>query len=285
MRRRLTCMALALAALVAAVVLVAGGYMLYVFLGSTGYITYWIYEYFPDLAGAGPSGFSPGPNNTVYIADTTTSCFWVLDPATDQVVDRIRAPKANVARVARQMPGTVEYGPGQVPVIKSANGKRYRIERELVGSNYLTRVDVYLPGKQQPSGSLDFGSPEPAVDSDDVLMALATPTKLYVLIGYRSTLAWSEGYRVTPARGGDREKGIYLYAVDTTTDQVTHREMLWSPGRFGNLRMYASPFGKTYVIHTESAEVKIINSTTDEVKTITLSSLTTPARSWGSPTP
>jgi len=281
MRQRLSCVALALAAPVAAVALIAGGYIC-LLLVATDLGDYWRYQLFPDSFRPSPIGFSPGPNNTVYIADSTTLCFWVFDPATDQVVDRIQPPEWLFDRVARKAPGMAD---GYYSTLNTANGKRYRIvydEYSKKSTANFVRVDVYPPGADQPFGSVDFGLERRPDFVYDLVMTLASPSKLYVLIGYTQLSPIDEKGQIKPSP--DRESEVRLYIVDTSTDQVTHQETLWS-GPYGWLRIYASPFGKAYAVHTESAEVKIINSTTDEVKTVTLSPLSMPARPWASPTP
>ncbi len=278
MRRRLSCVALALVAPVAAVALIAGGYIC-LLLVATDLGDYWRYKFFPDSLPSSPVGFSPGPNNTVYIADQTTVCFWVLDPATDQVVDRIQPPEWLFDRVAHKAPGMAEW---RQPDLRTANGKRYRIEVEETGkpgANFV-RVDVYPPGAAQPSGSIDFGLERRLDYKYHVVMTQATPSKLYVLIEYGQIASFDEKGQLQSLPGRSE---LYFYIVDTGADQVIYQEP-WSE-LAGWLRIWTSPFGKVYAIGTESAEVKIINTATDEVKTVTLSPLTMPARPWASPTP
>jgi len=261
------------------VALVGGCYICYLFL-ATDLADALRYKFFRPLLRPSPVGFSLGPNNTVYIADQTTICFWVLDTATDQVVDRIQPPAWLFDRVAYKAPGMAEWGQ---PDLRTASGKRYRIEVEETGkpgANFV-RVDVYPPGAQQSSRSIDFGLEKRPDFAHDIVMTLASPAKLYVLIRYGQIASFDEKGQLQslPDKGSE----VCFYVVDTDTDRVIHQE-LW-PGLRGELRIWASPFGKVYAIGTESAEVKIINTATDEVKTITLSPLTMPARPWASPTP
>ncbi|MBU1748398.1 MAG: hypothetical protein KKA73_11975 [Chloroflexi bacterium] len=280
MRRRLSCVALAMAMLVVVGALLLAGSYIGVLLVATDLGDYWRYKLFPDSFRPSPTGFSPGPNNTVYIADGTTLCFWVIDPATDWVVDRIQPPEWLFDRVARKAPGMAEW---RQPELQAASGKRYRIEVEEAGkpgANFV-RVDVYPPEAKQPSSSIDFGLEKRPDFAHDIVMTLASPAKLYVLITYGQVASFDEKGQLQSLP--NKKSEVRFYVVDTDTDQVTHQE-LW-PGLRGWLRIWVSPFGKVYAIGTESAEVKIINSTTDEVKTVTLSPLTMPARPWASPTP
>jgi len=233
------------------------GFLLYLFL-ATDLFYVLADELLAPYTTLRPNGVGPGPAGIVYVYSMGPDV-WAIDMDTDEVIRRF----PNNYGAFRDTGG---YAPGEAteykPELEVRNDKQYRIETGMGTKqvNRFVRVDIYPPGTDKPSGSLDFGLDIEEGYRYDVVMTRATPDKVYVLIG----IAQFEPNWVN--------KGVRLYVVDTTADRVMRQLVLWDRAGYTGMHIWvASERGKAYAITKDSLDVRVVDTSTDEIiKTIHL---------------